>query len=128
MRKRAPGRKTNRQAKRIVSLLPAATEIAAELGLINQIVGVSHECDYPITANDLPCVISCNDVPINGKSREIDQWVRDSMGKEGSIYKIDESLLRQLRPDVILTQQLCDVCESATAQWRSWRRNYPGRR
>ena len=96
--------------RRIVSLLPAATEIAAALGLMDQIVGVSHECDFPKEANQRPRVTHC---PVhNGglTSREVDEWVRGALREEGTIYVIDEPLLRELRPDVILTQKLCDVC------------------
>jgi iron complex transport system substrate-binding protein len=96
--------------RRIVSLLPAATEIAAALGLMDQIVGVSHECDFPKEANQRPRVTRC---PVhNGglTSREVDEWVRGALREEGTIYVIDEPLLRELRPDVILTQKLCDVC------------------
>ncbi len=95
---------------RIVSLLPAATEIAAAIGLMDQIVGVSHECDFPKEANQRPRVTHC---PVhNGglTSREVDEWVRGALREEGTIYVIDEPLLRELRPDVILTQKLCDVC------------------
>ena len=96
--------------RRIVSLLPAATEIAAAIGLVDQIVGVSHECDFPKEANQRPRVTHC---PVhNGglTSREVDEWVRGALREEGTIYVIDEPLLRELRPDVILTQKLCDVC------------------
>ena len=96
--------------KRIVSLLPAATEIAAALGLMDQVVGVSHECDFPSTANERPRVTHC---PIHHSglaSSEVDAWVRRALRENGTIYTIDEPLLRKLRPDVILTQKLCDVC------------------
>jgi len=96
--------------RRIVSLLPAATEIAAAIGLMDQIVGVSHECDFPKEAHQRPRVTHC---PVhNGglTSREVDEWVRGALREEGTIYVIDEPLLRELRPDVILTQKLCDVC------------------
>ncbi len=95
---------------RIVSLLPAATEIAAALGLIDQVVGVSHECDFPSQANERPRVTHC---PIHNaglSSGEVDEWVRRALRENGTIYTIDEQLLRKLRPDVILTQKLCDVC------------------
>jgi iron complex transport system substrate-binding protein len=95
---------------RIISLLPAATEIAAALGLIEQVVGVSHECDFPEEANARPRVTHC---PIHNAgltSREVDEWVRCALRENGTIYIIDEPLLRELRPDVILTQRLCDVC------------------
>jgi iron complex transport system substrate-binding protein len=95
---------------RIVSLLPAATEIAAALGLIDQVVGVSHECDFPDQANNRPRVTHC---PIHNtglSSGQVDEWVRRALHENGTIYTIDELLLRKLQPDVILTQKLCDVC------------------
>jgi iron complex transport system substrate-binding protein len=95
---------------RIVSLLPAATEIAAELGLMDQVVGVSHECDFPSEANARPRVTHCLVHDAGLTSREVDTWVRRALRENGTIYAIDESLLRELRPDVILTQKLCDVC------------------
>jgi len=95
---------------RIVSLLPAATEIAAALGLMDQVVGVSHECDYPPEANDRSRVTHCPLHDAGLKSQEVDEWVRRALREDGPIYTIDEPLLRKLRPDVILTQKLCDVC------------------
>src|SRR5881227_1564724 len=95
---------------RIISLLPAATEIAGALGLTEQVVGVSHECDFPEEANERPRVTHC---PIHNAgltSHEVDAWVRRALRENGTIYSIDELLLRDLRPDVILTQKLCDVC------------------
>jgi iron complex transport system substrate-binding protein len=96
--------------KRIVSLLPAATEIAAALGLMDQVVGVSHECDFPPQANQRPRITRCRVHDGDLTSREVDVWVRRALHESGTIYAIDDSLLRQLRPDVILTQKLCDVC------------------
>jgi len=95
---------------RIVSLLPAATEISAALGLIDQVVGVSHECDFPKEANARPRVTHCPVHNADLASGEVDQWVRRMLRDNGTIYTIDEPLLRALRPDVILTQKLCDVC------------------
>jgi len=95
---------------RIVSLLPAATEIAAALGLMNRIVGVSHECDFPRDANKRPRVTCCPVHDAGLTSREVDEWVRRALDDNGTIYTIDEALLRKLQPDVILTQKLCDVC------------------
>jgi iron complex transport system substrate-binding protein len=95
---------------RIVSLLPAATEIVAALDLMEQLVGVSHECDFPKEVNERPRLTHC---PIHRSglaSGEIDQWVRRALRDNGTIYAIDEPLLRDLRPDIILTQKLCDVC------------------
>jgi len=96
--------------KRIVSLLPAATEIAATLGLMDQVIGVSHECDFPAEANRRPRVTRCPVHDAGLTSREMDEWVRRALRENGTIYSIDEPLLRSLRPDVILTQKLCDVC------------------
>jgi iron complex transport system substrate-binding protein len=96
--------------KRIVSLLPAATEIAGALGLMDQMVGVSHECDFPSEANERPRVTHCRAHNAGLTSREVDEWVRRALHEDGTIYTIDEPLLRTLRPDVILTQKLCDVC------------------
>jgi iron complex transport system substrate-binding protein len=96
--------------KRIVSLLPAATEISAALGLMDQVVGVSHECDFPREANQRPRVTRCPIHDAGLTSREVDAWVRRTLRESGTIYAIDESLLRKLRSDVILTQKLCDVC------------------
>jgi iron complex transport system substrate-binding protein len=95
---------------RIVSLLPAATEIAAALGLMDQVVGVSHECDFPEEANARPRVTHC---PVHNSSltsNEVDQWVRRALHENGTIYTINEALLNELLPEVILTQKLCDVC------------------
>lgn len=95
---------------RVVSLLPAATEIAAALGLMDHVVGVSHECDFPIEANKRPRVTHCPVHNAGLASADVDQWVRTALHNNATIYTIDEQLLRDLRPDVILTQKLCDVC------------------
>ena len=95
---------------RIVSLLPAATEIAAALGLLDEVVGVSHECDFPEEANTKPRVTRCPVHKAGLSSREVDNWVRRALRENGTIYTIDETLLRELRPKVILSQKLCDVC------------------
>ena len=98
------------RVRRIVSLLPAATEIAAALGLMDQVVGVSHECDFPSEANERPRITHCPVHNAGLTSRDVDEWVRRALREDGTIYIIDEPLLRSLRPDVILTQKLCDVC------------------
>ena len=77
---------------------------------MNQVVGVSHECDFPSEANDRPRVTRCPVHETGLTSREVDEWVRRALHDNGTIYTIDEPLLRRLRPDVILTQKLCDVC------------------
>ena len=95
---------------RVVSLLPAATEIVAALGRTGDLVGVSHECDFPPEVATKPrvtrCAIHGNALP----SAEIDRWVRTQLRETGTLYTLDEPLLRELAPDVILTQRLCDVC------------------
>ena len=83
-----------RKVHRIVSLLPAATEIAAALGLMDQVLGVSHECDFPEQANERPRVTHCPVHDANMASCEIDEWVRSALHDNGTIYTIDESLLQ----------------------------------
>src|SRR2546430_17289435 len=77
---------------------------------MDQVVGVSHECDYPPEANERPRVTRCPLHNAGLNSQEVDDWVRRALHEDGTIYTIDEALLRKLRPDVILTQKLCDVC------------------
>src|SRR6201997_5167789 len=77
---------------------------------MNHLVGVSHECDFPEEANQRPRVTHCPVHNAGLTSREVDEWVRRALRENGTIYAINESLLRTLRPDVILTQKLCDVC------------------
>lgn len=95
---------------RIVSFLPSATEIAYALGLGEQLVGITHECDYPPEVKGKPIVVR-NALPIENMSQlEIDQAVSERMRDGLSLYQIDEDLLRQLSPELILTQNLCQVC------------------
>src|SRR6266542_2652788 len=98
---------------RTVSMLPAATEIVGALGLMGELVAVSHECDFPAEANARPRVTHCE---IYGKglpSAEIDRWVSEKLRDGESLYTLNEPLLRELAPDLILTQKLCDVCAPA---------------
>ena len=95
---------------RIVSFLPAATEIAYAIGAGNDIVGRSHECDYPAEALKLP-VVSRPALAISEMNHaEIDSAVASQLAAGESLYQVDEILLRQLSPDVVLTQDLCQVC------------------
>lgn len=95
---------------RIVSFLPSATEIACALGLADSIVGITHECDYPPEIKSKPVVVR-NVLPIEQMSQsEIDRAVAERMRAGLSLYQIDEALLRALAPDIILTQNLCQVC------------------
>jgi len=95
---------------RIVSFLPSATEIAFTLGLGDQLLGVTHECDYPSEARTKTVVVR-NVLPIETMSQsEIDSAVAERIRSGQSLYQIDEKLLRELDPDLILTQNLCQVC------------------
>jgi iron complex transport system substrate-binding protein len=94
----------------IVSFLPAATEMAFALGLGDRLSGVTHECDFPDAAKSKPVVVRPA-MPLETMSlREIDVAVAERIGSGQSLYQVDENLLRELRPDMILTQNLCQVC------------------
>ena len=94
---------------RICSLLPSATEIVFALGQGASLVGVTHECDYPPEATGLPQVTRTN-IPAGLSSGQIDAAVSSTLTTAGSLYELDLPLLDRLRPDLILTQRLCDVC------------------
>jgi iron complex transport system substrate-binding protein len=95
---------------RIVSFLPSATEMACALGLADSLVGITHECDYPPDVKSKPIVVR-NVLPIERMSQgEIDRAVAARIAAGQSLYEIDEQLLRELAPDMILTQNLCQVC------------------
>ncbi len=93
----------------IVSLLPSATEIVAALGLTENLVGVTHSCDFPESVKDLPRVTSTV-IPKEATSRQIDQAVKDSRAQGAPLYEIDIDLLESLAPDLLITQGVCDVC------------------
>ena len=95
---------------RICSLLPGATEIAFALGLGDEVVGVTHECDYPVEARQKPVVVHSAIDSNRMTSLEIDRWVSERLRSNQGLYMIDEERLREAAPDVILTQGLCDVC------------------
>jgi iron complex transport system substrate-binding protein len=97
---------------RIVSLLPSATEIVCLLGLDQQLVGVTHECDYPAHVVDLPKVtktLISHDAP----SHDVDLLVRERLAARNALYALDMPMLARLEPDLIVTQALCDVCAVA---------------
>ncbi|MDH3498693.1 MAG: ABC transporter substrate-binding protein [Acidimicrobiia bacterium] len=99
---------------RIVSLLPSATEILFELGVGDQVVGVTHECDYPPAATTVTVVT--RDLLGSGLSAsEIDSAVAASISETHTIYQLDDDRLRALAPDVVVTQDLCEVCAVPTA-------------
>ena len=95
---------------RIVSLLPSATEIVAALGLADELVGRTHECDFPIDVQSVPVVTSDTGDTATATSREINARVAASIHGGSSIYKLDMDALAAAKPDLILTQELCTVC------------------
>ncbi len=96
-------------AQRIVSLLPSATEIVYALGLGDRLVGVTHECDYPPQAR-AKLRLTASALPPAASSAEIDRHVRASLHAGSSLYSLDADALERLAPDLIITQELCDVC------------------
>ncbi len=94
---------------RIVSLVPHATELLFALGLGDDIVGVTHECDYPQAARDIPPVTR-DVLPAGLSAGEIDAAVKERTRNGDSIYELDDDLVRELEPDLIVTQALCSVC------------------
>jgi iron complex transport system substrate-binding protein len=95
---------------RICSLLPGATEIACALGLGDEIVGVSHECDFPPAARSKPVMVRSRIDPTTIGSGQIDRQVGELLRSKQSLYALDEKLFKDSEPDIILTQGLCDVC------------------
>ena len=94
---------------KIVSLLPSATELVCGLGLRDQLVGVSHECDYPASVVGLP-VLTSSRIPEGLDSGEIDRLVTDQLKNDEALYDLVMEPLTELQPDLIVTQALCDVC------------------
>ena len=92
-----------------MSLLPSATEIVCALGLESDLVGVTHECDYPPSVRQKP-VLTESVLSGNQDSGEIDRHIRGLVHAGSSIYRLDAERLHSLRPDLILTQELCEVC------------------
>jgi iron complex transport system substrate-binding protein len=97
---------------RIVSLLPAATEIVCQLGRRDELVGVSHECDWPESVCALPKVTRPL-IPAGMDSRDIDREVRERLQLGQALYSLDVAKLVELQPELIVTQTLCDVCAVA---------------
>jgi iron complex transport system substrate-binding protein len=95
---------------RICSLLPGATEVVAALGLADDLVAISHECDYPPAIRSKPVIIHSAINSDRTNSPDIDRQVRDTLKTGTSLYRIDEGLLRETDPDLIITQDLCEVC------------------
>lgn len=110
---------------RIVSLLPSATEIVCQLGLADQLVGVTHECDWPVEVRQLPKVTR-SFIPKASTSREIDTLVRERMQTARALYSLELPVLAKLQPTLIVTQTLCDVCAVAEAEVRAAVSGLPG--
>ena len=104
---------------RICSFLPSATEIVAELGLLDSLVGVSEECRWPGEVVGLPVVTAARIDPSELSSLEIDEAVRASLREGRSLYAVDAELVAELAPDVILTQDLCAVCAVSSGELAS---------
>jgi iron complex transport system substrate-binding protein len=110
-------------ALRVVTLIPSATEIVAALGFRDRIVGRSHECDFPPRIDALPA-LTAPKLKTEGHSAELDERVKRLIEQGLAVYRVDAPLLKKLAPDVIVTQDQCQVCaasladvEAATRDW-----------
>ncbi len=111
---------------RIVSLLPSATEILFALGLDDEIVGVSHECDFPLQARERSVLIESR-IPHGLSAREVDALVRQFMARAESLYSVNGELLRELNPDLVVTQDLCHVCSASPEDLAAILRDFTNR-
>jgi iron complex transport system substrate-binding protein len=96
-------------SQRIVSLLPAATEIVCALGLEKQLMGRSHECDFPASVKQLPVCSEAN-FPDNLSSSAIDIKVKELLSDALSVYNVKREVIKELSPDIVITQAQCEVC------------------
>jgi iron complex transport system substrate-binding protein len=128
-RSEAIGRKRKKESgvfMRIVSLLPSATEMLCGLGFRESLVGVTHECDYPRDVAEIPKVTRTR-IPREATSGEIDQLVRQQLQTELALYSLDMEVLEQARPDLLVTQAVCDVCAVAESEVSAAARSLAGR-
>lgn len=101
---------------RICSLLPSTTEIVCSLGLIDNLVGITHECDYPPEVTNIDRIVFSNISHEAKTSKEIDEYVKKNAVEGKSTYLIDEEKLKKAKPDLVLTQGLCEVCAVSNNQ------------
>ena len=102
--------KAEGRVEKIVTTLPSATEIVCLLGLEDKLVGITHECDYPPSVQKKKVVMRSTFDTQKMTSKQIDESVLDHVNRGLSIYEINEKLLKDLNPDLIITQELCEVC------------------
>jgi iron complex transport system substrate-binding protein len=111
---------------RICSFLPSATETLYALGLGDSIVGVTYECDFPVEAKTKPVVVRTK-LPHTSSPTEIDRLVNEFVARGESLYQVDAALLKQLQPDLIVTQDLCHVCAASPDDLSSALKTLPER-
>ena len=111
---------------KIATLLPSATEIVCALGLEDQLAAVSHSCSFPAAVRHLPRVTSTR-VPYNADSKTIDTFVRDHLSQNAALYDLDVPELRAIAPEVIISQDLCDVCAVSSGDVLAALRSLPSR-
>jgi iron complex transport system substrate-binding protein len=106
----------NDKNKAIVSFLPSATEILFKLGINNELVGVTHECDYPSQAKTKPRVINSSFDASTISSKEIDDKIVELFSNGKDIYVVNDKILKELKPDLIVAQGICEVCSPFTKE------------
>ena len=111
---------------RVASLLPSATELLFAVGAGHEVVGVTHECDFPEAAQHLPKLTSDIVVRPGMSPGDIDRHIRHALHEGSSIYALDEHLLGELKPDLIVTQELCEVCAVGYKEVDRAARRLPG--
>jgi iron complex transport system substrate-binding protein len=110
---------------RICSLLPSATEVIAALGLRDELVGISHECDYPPSVRSVPIMVEPMIPSDELASDDIDRQVRELVASGQRLYRLKDRLMRDARPDLVLSQDLCHVCAITPEQLHDTLRSMP---